>query len=297
MKGSVITIGTFDGVHRGHQTVIDLTRRVAESEGLRPLAVTFDRHPLLTVAPHRAPRLIMEPECRNRLLESLGVEVVELEFSPDVCAKSCAQMIAGLKRSHNMKKIVLGYDNTFGCDGVGKGFDFFRRQGQAEGVEVLSVPCVEGFSSSAVRNAVASGDMPMAHYILGRPFSIRGIVSPGRRIGRTIGVPTANLIPDPRIILPAPGVYAADVHLPDGAKRRAVVNVGANPTVSDSGEIRIEAHIPGWHGDLYNKEISVDFLRRLRGEKRFPSLSALQQAIRADIAEALLHSDSSPALF
>lgn len=276
------TVGTFDGLHRGHHAVLDSLKEMASAKGLRPMVVTFDRHPLETIAPDRAPLLIMSPDERDALLGRHGVEVVRLTFDESLRSVGVREWMAWLRDSHDIKAIVLGYDNTFGCDGRDMSFDEYSRIGRELGLEVTVAPRVEGCSSSAVRKAVAAGDMMKARDILGTPFSITGRVRQGRRLGRTIGIPTANLSVSKRQLLPKNGVYAAEV-LYDAHKYSAIVNVGDNPTVSDAGRITIEAHLLNFDGDLYGKEIRIEFLRRIRGERKFPDLQSLQAQIREDL--------------
>lgn len=282
---SVITVGTFDGVHRGHREVIRTLLDIAGRRHMHPVVVTFDRHPLEVVAPDRAPKLIVTLEERDRLLAQEGVEVVILPFDSEVRKMTAAEWMRTLRDRFGMKVLVLGYDNSFGSDGHSLSVDDFKRIGEGLGIAVVEAGALPGCSSSAVRKAVADGDVARAAEILGRPFSMSAIVVHGRQIGRTIGFPTANIEVPPAGLIPKAGVYAATVTLPNGKSRPAVVNIGDNPTVSGDGRIRIEAHIPEFDGDLYGKKLSIAFIRRIRGERKFDSLSDLQTQIQRDIAE------------
>lgn len=285
-EGTVVTVGTFDGMHRGHAEVLHEVGRIAVCRGLRPLAVTFDRHPLETIAPDRAPALIMTADERDALIRREGVAVERVAFTDGVRHKTAAEWMRELVDRYSARVLVLGYDNKFGSDGHSMTFGDFRRTGAGLGIDVVMAPEVGGCSSTAVRNAVKSGDMAEACRILGRPFTVGGTVVSGRRLGRTIGVPTANLEVGPRQLMPASGVYSADVEV-GGLRYPAVVNVGDNPTVSDSGRIRIEAHLLDFDGDLYGREVKVEFGRRIRGEMKFDSLDALKNRIAEDIAQVL----------
>lgn len=286
MGGRVVTVGTFDGVHRGHMEVIRTVRALADKFGLRPLVVTFDRHPLEIVAPERAPGLIMDVDARDEILREAGMEVLRVEFTEALRRKTAAEWMRELAEEHGARRVVLGYDNTFGSDGRGMTFDDYRRTGMSLGIEVDLADAVPGCSSSAVRHAVINGDMEKSAWILGRPFTLSGVVAHGREIGRTIGVPTANVVVPDRQLLPAAGVYAASVITPAGVVCPAVVNVGRCPTVTEHGPVTVEAHILDFEGDLYGRNLKLTFLRHLRDERKFSGLDALQRQIARDIEEA-----------
>lgn len=288
--GTAVTVGTFDGVHRGHQTVLCMLREESARLGLAPLVVTFDRHPLEIVAPERAPGLIMDPDSRDALIRGCGVEVERVAFTEDVRRMTAAEWMRRLVGEYGASMLLLGYDNTFGSDGMVMTSDDFRAEGQRIGLRVEVAPAVAGCSSSAVRKALAAGDTMLAASILGRPFSIRGVVGRGRQLGRTIGMPTANVEASPRQLVPAPGVYAARACVPLSGKTAvydAVVNVGTSPTVTDCGVMRIEAHLLGFSGDLYDREIRIEFGTKIRDERKFHSLDDLRAQIEADIRAAV----------
>lgn len=288
--GTAVTVGTFDGVHRGHQTVLRMLREESARLGLAPLVVTFDRHPLEIVAPERAPGLIMAPDSRDALIRGCGVEVERVAFTEDVRRMTAAEWMRRLVGEYGASMLLLGYDNTFGSDGMVMTSDDFRAEGQRIGLRVEVAPAVAGCSSSAVRKALAAGDTMLAASILGRPFSIRGVVGRGRQLGRTIGMPTANVEASPRQLVPAPGVYAARACVPLSGKTAvydAVVNVGTSPTVTDCGVMRIEAHLLGFSGDLYDREIRIEFGTKIRDERKFHSLDDLRAQIEADIRAAV----------
>lgn len=285
---SAVTVGTFDGVHRGHRAVLATLALRAAEEGLAPLAITFDRHPLEVVAPDRNPGLLCSPDDRDDMISDCGVKPVRLRFNEELRSTTAADWMRQLKDKWNARLLVLGYDNTFGCDGLDMAITDYRRIGSHIGITVEEAPVVGGCSSSAARKAVAGGRMDEAERILGRPFSISGCVEKGQKLGRTIGIPTANISPDPKIVLPAPGVYCAFARLAgkhEGKQEKfmAVVNVGAKPTVSEDSKCGIEAHLLGFHGDLYGKNLTVDFQDRLRDTVKFPSLAELKDQIWRDI--------------
>lgn len=284
-QGIVATVGTFDGVHRGHSEVLRALKQEASIRGLEPVVFTFDRHPLETIAPERAPRLIMTEEERGRHIRNEDIRTVHVPFTRELSRLTAAEWMKRLRDRYGAKAVVIGYDNKFGSDGRTLTFEDYRRLGQSLGMDVIEAPEMEGFSSSAVRKAVAEGQMTKAREILGRPFYITGEVIKGRQLGRTIGVPTANVEPDSRQLIPASGVYRGSVET-GGKIYKAVINVGSNPTVSESGSTRIETHLIGFSGNLYGREIKITFDDRLRDEKKFESLEALKLQISHDI-EAL----------
>lgn len=280
---TAVTVGTFDGVHLGHRMVLASLREEAAKRGLEPLAVTFDRHPLEIVAPERAPGLITGADTRDALLKSCGVMVERVVFNSDVRGMTAGEWMRRLRDMHGARFIMFGYDNTFGCDGASMSATDLMSVAEGLGLEAAVAPTVEGCSSSAVRGAVGRGDMESAMRMLGRPFSLEGTVVHGRHLGRTIGVPTANLRVSPRMLLPLAGVYAAVAETPEGRTLRAVVNVGSCPTVTDGADMSVEAHLLDYSGDLYGRRLTVRFLERLRDERKFTGIEELTACIRRDI--------------
>lgn len=283
--GVGITIGTFDGLHRGHQLVIDTLKRECALRGLRPVVICFDRHPLEVVAPERAPKMLMHYDERDEELRRTGVDVVRIPFTQEVRCLTAAEWVRRLSDEYNARLLVIGYDNRFGSDGRNMSDADFIAVGKDAGLDTIMAPRLEGCSSSAVRNAVSNGDISLANRLLGRNYKISGSVVSGRRIGRTIGVPTANIHVNERAQLPPSGVYAAIAGTDEG-DFPAVVNVGDNPTVANDGITRVEAHLIGFSGNLYGKVLSVRLLDYIRGEKKFESLSALKEQIAKDIEKA-----------
>lgn len=288
--GYMAAVGMFDGVHRGHRFVIRRLAEEAEARGLKPLAVTFSRHPLSVIAPDREPKLLTSPDEKRRLLLEAGAAgVVMLDFTPELRAMTAAGFMRMLRDEHSVAAMMVGYDHRFGSDSPRCPADY-AGIGREEGVEVVvapPMPC-EGaqVSSSAVRRMLGEGDVEGAAGALGRLYSIDGTVVAGRQLGRTIGFPTANISVDPLRMIPATGVYAARVHTSDGTIHGAMVNVGHRPTVDNQGELSIEANIFGFDGNLYGSTIGLEFAARIRDERRFPDLEALKSAIAADSAAA-----------
>lgn len=267
-RPTAITVGTFDGVHRGHREVVDFLKQASEERHLRPGVITFDPHPLAVIAPERAPGLLELPAQRKATLEEMGVDVTVLPFNEELRRLTVAQWFSRLATEFGVRLLVAGYDNTFGSDGMHMDIADYQRIGADAGIEVLEAPEIAGVSSSKIRRALRQGDMTEATAMLGRPFTLSGVVGHGREFGRKIGFPTANVITDSRLLLPAPGVYAVDAALPDGGRRRAVVNIGHAPTAGTDLPLTVEAHIIDYTGDLCSsitKRSSACSLPHLRG--------------------------------
>lgn len=282
-EGSLITTGTFDGVHRGHQLVLEKLIEKSRARGLRPVVVTFDRHPLAEIDPRRAPHILTRPDERDRRLRNLGVEVVEIPFTEEMRRLTATQWMSLLRKRYQARALLLGYDNTFGCDGTDLDICDYITMASALGIDIIEAPILPGVSSSAIRKALAAGKIDEANEMLGYSWSITGAVVHGRGVGRNLGFRTANICVDPRLQLPLPGVYATAVTLPAGDELPAVTNIGTRPTFSDSGAVSIETHIPGYDGDLYGKLLTLRPLRRIRGEKHFDTIRELREQIAADI--------------
>lgn len=286
-KATMVTVGTFDGVHRGH---IALLRRLvgdASARGLRPLVVTFDRHPLETIAPGRAPGLITPVAERDRRLRGWGADVVTLPFTEEVRRLTVAEWLARLRDDYGARSVLMGYDNSFGSDFRDMTPGGYRDAAARLGLELEFGAEVPGCSSSNVRRAMKRGDVGEAAAILGRPFTVTGEVVHGRGLGHTIGFPTANVETGVRQLLPAPGVYAAMASA-GGVSCPAVVNIGSCPTVTDGRRLTVEAHLIGFDADIYGRRLSLAFADRLRDERRFDGLEALTGQISRDITYARL---------
>lgn len=290
-KGHIAVIGTFDGVHRGHRFLLDELRSRGEATGLSPMVVTFAAHPLSVVRPDAAPKLLTTLPERLSLLREAGIsDVVVLPFDDELRQMSAREFMTMLRDRRGVKALLVGFNHRFGSDRLGD-FDDYRRIGREIGVDVTKADEYRpadgiAISSSAIRRNILDGDVAAAARSLGRSYSIAGTVGRGRQLGRTIGFPTANLYGvDSDKILPATGVYAATATVGE-RQHRAVVNVGHCPTVDSSVDapLSIEAHIPGFAGDLYGCPIEVAFDSRIRGERRFHSLDALRSQIALDIA-------------
>ncbi|HET7295938.1 MAG TPA: bifunctional riboflavin kinase/FAD synthetase [Gemmatimonadales bacterium] len=297
MSGVVATVGTFDGIHRGHQAVLREVVRRGRAGGHPSLLVTFDPHPLEVVNPSAAPRLLTLPDEKRMLAKALGVERVEIvAFTPELARLGPEEFVRTMLRARfGMTELVLGYDHGFGRGRSGD-VELVRKLGREDGFAVQVVPAVtdggHAVSSSLVRTAVAHGDLESAERGLGRAYSLRGVVERGAGRGRTIGVPTLNLTsPDPRKLLPPDGVYAVRVRLSgtedeEGAGRYGgVMNQGPRPTFGVPAR-GLEIHVFDFTGDLYGQTVTVEWVRRLRDVRTFTSREALVDQIGRDASAA-----------
>lgn len=293
-RPTAAVVGMFDGVHLGHRHLLRQLTELAHERGLAPLAVTFPGHPLSCICPERAPRLLSLPDEKLQLLKGEGVEVAMLPFTPELRATSAAGFLTMLRESYGAQAMLLGFNNRFGHDAPSD-FSSYAALGREHGVELFlgSEFDLEGkvVSSSAIRRSLSEGDAEGAAAMLGRFYPVTGTVVAGKRLGRQLGFPTANLEPyGEDKLIPAPGVYAAEALLPSGLTLPAVVNIGRCPTVESvagaTPRQTIEAHIIGYEGDLYGQPLTLTFIRRLRSERRFPDLDSLRSQIGADIALA-----------
>jgi riboflavin kinase / FMN adenylyltransferase len=294
--GTVVTVGEYDGVHRGHRTVISEMHRMAAERGCKTAVVTFDRHPATVVRPESAPRLLCDLEHKLELLAETGVDyTLVVEFNEKqalVPPEDFARHV--LVQCLKARAVVVGADFHFGHERRGN-VEMLRQMGVEHGYEVIGLPLVkqltgegEVISSTSIRAALAEGNVEKAHRLLGRPFEVRGVVTSGDRRGRTIGFPTANLPTTPDLQVPANGVYAAWYERPDGSLSPAAVNVGTRPTFYEFADRPfIEAHLIGFRGDLYDENAKLRFVSRLRGERRFDGIDDLKVQLAKDVAEAI----------
>ncbi len=285
---SHVTIGAFDGVHRGHQQLIGAMVAAAHEAGRAAIALTFDPHPgaLLGRSPVAA---LTTPEERAALIAALGVDIlVILRFTPAVAGTPATRFVRMLCRHLRMVELWVGPDFALGHRREGN-VPFLQQFGQQEGFTVRVVEPLrwrgEIVSSTRIRAALTAGDIEEANGCLGRPYRLAGQVTQGRGLGRRIGIPTANLEPPPGRLIPANGVYAGYAHTENAGTHPAVINVGVRPTIAPD-HLTVEAHLLDFDGDLYGQSLALDFVARLRDEETFPSLNALAEQIRQDIARA-----------
>jgi len=288
---TVVTVGTFDGVHRGHRAVLAALLRHASTAGLAPLVVSFDPHPLAVLNPSAAPPLLAPGEERTEALAATGIaHLAILPFTRTLAHYSPEAFVdVVLRPRYRMRRLLIGYDHGFGRGRSGD-VETLRALGASRGFAVDVVPPVIGadgepVSSSAIRRAVGAGDLERAAEALGRRYALSGRVVPGARRGRLLGYPTLNLqSPDTRKLLPPNGVYAVIVDAPTGTFG-GMMNVGPRPTFGEH-DVSLEAHLFDADDDFYGDRVRVEFVKRLRDTVRFPSSAALTAQLARDERDA-----------
>lgn len=288
---SAVAIGVFDGLHLGHQRVIGQVRSLASAHGARATIVTFDPHPALVLAPESAPLQLGTLEQRLEGFEALGVDQVRiLHFTPAMAQESAQHFVERvLVGELRACCVVVGEDFHFGHDRGGN-VALLSLEGEKHHFEVYAAPIYGGnqrWSSTAVRHALGSGDLFSANALLGRPFTLRGVVEHGDARGATLGFKTANLALDARQQLPALGIYAGAARTAPRTWWPASISVGTRPQFYDDGKVLVEVHLSDYDGDLYGRDLDVAFMSRLRGEMTFASTEELVAQIEQDVAETL----------
>ncbi len=291
VTGTVITVGTFDGVHRGHQDVVG--RLVNRSRVLKipSVLITFEPHPLEIVNPAAAPLALTTHDEKLEVLAETGLNYLAVvPFTPELAAYSAEDFVELiLRRCFRLQELLIGYDHGFGRQRAGN-VGVLRTLGERDGfrvdvVDPVSTQDGHAVSSTSIRRAVAGGDLARAADGLGRPYSASGRVIPGSQRGRTIGFPTLNLgPPPPRKLLPPEGVYAVRVQTPAGAVG-GMMNLGPRPTFGDS-TTSLEVHLFDTAGDFYGSQVRVDFIARLRETRKFSSAEQLAKQLTHDEREA-----------
>ena len=277
--GYVATIGMFDGVHRGHQFVLQHVANEARQRGLQSMAITFDKSGPQTLTPLDQKRL---------LLTKTGIDRIEVLTFNEALKQMTARefMEQELRDRLNVKVLLTGYDNRFGHNRT-EGFDDYVRYGKELGIEVLQLPQEGEISSSIIRQLVIDGDIHQANELLGNPYTILGSVEHGEHIGTKLGYPTANLVLiDKCQLIPAAGVYAVKIRLENSVEwKHGMMNIGMRPTF-DGQHQTLEVNVFRLKENLYGQQLQVAFIERLRGEQRFDSIEALKEQLRQDAIEA-----------
>lgn len=281
---SSIALGFFDGVHTAHRAIIETAVRKAEMRGLRPVVLTFDKAPS-EVLFGSAPPYITTLEEKERLINDLGAQMCLMHTSRSLLSMTAEEFAEKiLVQEYNAAEVTCGFNYRFGSEGCGD-TQLLTKLGKRFGFNVTVVgeriSGGETVSSSRIRTLISSGRIEEANILLGRSFSISGTVEHGKRLGRTIGFPTANVYPQSGALLPMSGVYETVVEI-NGERLSAITNTGTNPTVGKE-TLRTETYIPSAEVDLYGKRITVEFVRFIRPEKKFSDLEALKRQIREDL--------------
>ena len=285
-KETLITIGVFDGVHLGHKYLISKLVRQAAGQNLLSCVITFRQHPRDLLSPKTKLLYLCSVPERIQLLKNEGVDIVAaLTFNRELAKLSARDFVALLKKHLKMRGLVIGPDFTLGRNREGN-TETLRSLGQEMGfsVTVIAPKIIDGevASSTAIRQALAEGNMEKVTRLLGRPFSLRGKVARGEHRGTGLGFPTVNLSIDAKMALPPDGVYATRANI--GVQEyQAVTNIGKRPTFGDNNELTIESFILNYNYDVYGKEVKIEIIQRLREEKAFANVEELKKQIAEDV--------------
>ena len=287
MERTVIALGFFDGVHRGHGALLQKTAERARELGAVPAVFTFDRPPKEVVTGQPV-HLINSAEDRQGLIRRLyGIDrIILAPFDRDMMTMSWEDFVTEvLVKRYGAVHLVAGHDHRFGHKNAGNAQLLQEKCAQLGlGCDIIPAVTLDGVtvSSTHIRKLLEEGDVETARAFLGHPHVLTQTVGHGRQLGRTIGIPPANLVAPPHVLLPKRGVYAAKITLPDGRAFGGVTNVGVRPTVNNGQDVTVEPWILDFDGDLYGQAIRVEFFRRLRDERKFESLDALRSQIETD---------------
>ena len=288
-KETVLTIGVFDGVHLGHQHLLQQLTRLAQPDYL-PTVFTFTNHPITVLRPGTQVRYITTPEQRTRLLKAQGIQlVVGLEFTLEDSRVTARDFATILVETLGMKGLLMGPDSAVGHNRQGD-INFLRQLSPQLGfwVEEVQPLVLDGspVQSRRIREAIWCGDVEAGTRLLGRNFSLAGKVVLGDRRGRDLGFPTANLEIDPEVIIPGDGIYATWAII-DGVRHPSATSIGVRPTFGP-GERLVEAYVMDFDADLYGKHLCVEFVRKLRDQEHFSTVDALVDQINRDVADCRL---------
>ncbi len=285
----VVTIGTFDGVHLGHQKIIKRLNKEAAKITGESVLLTFHPHPRLVLNPGDTSLKLLQTQTEKaRKLANIGLQnLIVYPFSKEFSNLTAEEFVREiLVEKMRVKSLVIGYDHQFGKNREG-GLDFLRSVSDKYGFEVIEISAQEindvNVSSTKVRQAIESGDVDLAHNYLADFYELSGEVISGQKLGRQLGFPTANLdLKNPNKLIPKKGVYAVDVTLPDGELFKGMMNIGSRPTVSVERNLQMEVHLFDFEGDLYGQELRVRFHTFIRDEKAFESTAKLKTQIEKD---------------
>ncbi len=283
---TVLTIGTFDGVHLGHQKIVERVVTTARQEGLLATVFTFFPHPRMVVQHDKGLKLIHTLEEKKQLLQQLGVDLLVVQPFNEAFAQLTAEEFVStiLVQRLNVKKVIIGYDHRFGRNRTAN-IDDMRLFGKKYGfaVEEISVQEVDevSVSSTKIREALNKGDVTTAEHYLGTPYSLTGRVVHGLKLGRTLGYPTANIqVTEDYKLIPKDGVYAVYSYI-DGRKVYGMMSIGKNPTIEGKGA-SIEVYFFDFNGDLYNQKLTIEFVQYLREEQKFATIDLLKKQLQDD---------------
>lgn len=275
----------FDGVHVGHRALLRHVATAARARGEQAAVVTFTTHPAATLRPGFEPNALSTNDMRRKLIANEGIDsVIELNFTRDLSTLTAAEFLREINLRYGVNHLVAGFNTTIGSDRV-SGLEALSMAGAKAGVTVEVAPELKSSDmrvcSSSVRKLLADGLVEQATAMLGRYYQLSGTVEHGHEIGRTIGFPTANIAAPATMQIPGSGVYACYIYIA-GKRYKAMVNIGHRPTFNNGANSTIEAYIIGFEGDIYGEIVSLEFVKRLRGEQKFASPHELRTQLELD---------------
>jgi riboflavin kinase / FMN adenylyltransferase len=288
LKGpTVATIGTFDGVHLGHQALLNRVKDEAAARGVESVAFVFKEQPRAFINPDDPVTYLSDFEARRAILSDIGIDhIVELEFGTAIQQLSSDAFVDALRKRIGLVSLILGPGALIGSDRAG--VEQLAVSPALSDIKFIGVPAVvaegESVSSSVIRIAIISGNCELARTMLGRNYSISGIVTNGEKRGREIGFPTANIEPEFPVTVPENGIYACRVEV-DGVMHDAATSIGVRPTFETDGGRTIEAYLLDFDGDLYTKRLRLEFVERLRAEVAFDSVEQLIEQMNRDVEQ------------
>jgi riboflavin kinase/FMN adenylyltransferase len=285
---TVITIGTFDGVHKGHQTILHRLQEVKQSKNLKSIVFTFHPHPRkIILSEKQSIKILTTPSEKIQLLQSYNIDyLIFCPFTKEFANIPPEDFVHYLSTQLNIKHIIIGYDHKFGKDRKGDINTFYQLKDKYH-FEVEQIPAKTvneiNISSTKIRQFLLSGDIENANELLGYNYFLSGTVIEGKKLGRTIGIPTANIkVEDEDKLIPANGVYCVNVNIQNKTYKGAL-NIGTNPTTDSDNSQKIEVHILNFNEDIYHQKIQISFLKKIRDEEKFDSIESLKNQILQDI--------------
>lgn len=279
-----IALGSFDGLHYGHMNLIKKVIEKAKLNNCKSLVYTFENHPLSIINPKKEPKHLMVNENKISILENSGIDVINFAtFDEEYMKIQPDKFIENLANCYNMQGIVVGFNNRFGYKNTGD-IELLKKLSEKLGFELIIVEEIkldnEVVSSTRIRNYIENGDIEKANFLLQRPYGVSGYITHGKKLGRTIGFPTANLNVSDKILLPKPGVYYTNTKYNDKI-HKSITNIGYNPTVNGNN-LSVETYILNFDMEIYDDSIDVYFIKHIRDEKKFESLQHLIKALEDD---------------
>lgn len=281
---TIATIGFFDGVHTGHQFLLSKLQTLSQASAMDSLVVSFNNSPQKVLYPERTIKILTTPTEKIALFSQKDIShCLMLNFDTKIATLRANDFLQNLKQNFGVQKLLIGYDHRFGSDAMAS-FEDYQKLGSELGVEIIQCPRFDNngiqVSSSKIRLCISEGDIETANRLLGYNYTITGKVVHGNKIGRTIGIPTANLNVDNEKLIPKNGVYIIESNIKNHVYK-GLLNIGIRPTINGSSQT-IETHLIDFNGDIYDEKITLYIKKRLRNEIKFSSIAELQQQIEID---------------